>query len=136
MWRYIKSYPLSIIFVLIVTYLSLSQPPKVIIPLFRNWDKVAHFCMYGGLSGIIWIELLMKRRREKKGKTYFINGAVIFPILFGGVMELCQHYFTRYRSGDWWDFLANMEGVVIATLIAWFILRPMMLKNTVFKKVE
>jgi len=134
MWRFIKTYPLSIIFVLIVTYLSLSQPPKVIIPLFRHWDKVVHFIMYGGLSGVIWLELLLKRRREKTGKTFFINGAVIFPLLFGGMMEMCQHYFTRYRSGDWWDFLSNMEGVVFATLIAWFILRPLILNKPVDKK--
>jgi VanZ family protein len=129
MWRYIKEYPFSIIFVLIVTYLSLSQPPRVVIPLFRHWDKVIHFCMYGGLSGVIWIEMLLKHRRRKTGIKYMINGAVIYPVLFGGCMELCQHYFTRYRSGDWMDFLANNGGVVIATLIAWFLLRPLILRK-------
>ena len=129
MWRFIKDYPFSIIFVLIVAYLSLFQPPKVIIPLFRNWDKVVHFCMYSGLSGVMWLELCFKHRRKKTHIKYIINGAVIWPVLFGGFLELCQQYFTRYRSSDWIDFLANMAGVIIATLIAWFILRPLILKR-------
>jgi VanZ family protein len=134
MLRYIKDYPFSIIFILIVAYLSLFQPPKVIIPLFRGWDKVVHFCMYSGLSGVMWLELLIKHRKRKTKVKYLINWAVVWPVLFGGFLELCQHYFTRYRSGDWMDFLANLGGVVIATFIAWFILRPLILKNAILKK--
>ena len=127
-WRYIKDYPFSIILILIITYLSLSQPPEIGRLLFKGWDKVVHFCMYGSLSGVFWIEFLFKHRRKKANYIYAVIGAVLYPILFGGVMELCQFYFTNYRSGDWWDFWANMGGVIFASLIAWFILRPRILK--------
>ena len=134
MWRFIKDYPFSIIFVLVVAYLSLSQPPKVMIPLFRNWDKVVHFCMYGGLSGVIWIEFLLKHRKKKAGILFAVLGPVLCPIVIGGIMELCQRYFTRYRSGDLIDFMANMTGVLVATLIALFVLRPLIMKKPIFQK--
>jgi len=128
-WRFIRDYPFSIIIVLVITYLSLAQPPKIGVLLFKNSDKIIHFCMYGTLSGVFWIEFLLKHRKKKANYLYAFIGAVLYPILFGGALELCQRYFTKYRSGDWWDFLANMEGVVLASLIAWFILRPRIIKK-------
>jgi len=129
MWRNIKAYPFSIILFLVITYLSLMTPPKIGILLFRHWDKVVHFCMYGGLSGVFWIEFLLKHRRNKANYLYVLVGAVLYPILLGGVLELCQKYFTRSRSGDWMDFLANTTGVIVASLIAWFIIRPWIIKK-------
>jgi len=129
MWRFIKSYPFSIILFLVITYLSLMTPPKIGIQLFRNWDKVVHFCMYGGLSGVFWIEFLLNHRNNKINYIYAVLGAVVYPILLGGILELCQKYFTRYRSGDWMDFLANSSGVILASLIAWFFLRPLIIKT-------
>ena len=32
-------------------------------------------------------------------------------------MELAQAYLTTYRSGDWWDFVANSIGVVIGVVL-------------------
>ena len=131
MWRFIKSYPFSTLLVLIITYLSLAQPPQIGVLLFKGWDKVIHFCMYGGLSGVFWIEFLWKHRKRKKKINYIYAwiGAVLYPILFSGILELCQQYFTNYRSGDWRDLLANAGGVMTASLIAWFILRPLILKK-------
>jgi hypothetical protein len=128
-WRYFKDYPFSIIVFLIITYLSLAQPPEIGRYLFKGADKVVHFCMYGGLSGVFWIEFLFKHRKKNANYIYAIMGAVIYPILLGGVLELCQKYFTRHRSGDWMDFWANTTGVVTASLIAWFILKPLIIKN-------
>ena len=134
MWRYIKEYPFSIILFGVITYLSLAQPPRIGALLFKNWDKVVHFCMYGGLSGVFWIEFLLKHRKKKANYIYAVIGAVVYPILLGGLLEICQKYFTKYRSGDWLDMLSNTGGVIIASIIAWFILRPLILRNT--KEIE
>jgi len=134
MWRFIKDYLFSIIFIAGVVYLSLSNPPALKIPLFRGWDKVVHFCMYSGMSGVIWIEFLCKHRKMKTRIRYAVIGVILIPVLFGGMMELCQQYLSRYRSGDWMDFLANTVGVILASLIAWFILRPLILKKPSLKK--
>jgi len=129
MCRFIKSYPFSIIVFIIITYLSLAQPPQIGRFLFKGWDKVAHFCMYGGLSGVFWIEFFLNHRKKKANYLFAILGAVIYPILLGGILELCQKYFTRHRTGDWMDFQANTAGVIVATLIAWYILRPLFIKT-------
>ena len=138
MWRFIKDYLFSIFIFLIITYLSLTQPPKIGTLLFKGWDKVVHICMYGGLSGVFWIEFLLKhkKRKEKANYIYAVTGGVLYPILVGGALELCQTYFTRYRSGDWLDILANTTGVFLATLIAWFVLRPLIIKGETGKAGE
>jgi VanZ family protein len=51
-------------------------------------------------------------------------GAVIFPIVFSGCIELLQEYCTSYRGGDWLDFTANSVGVILAGVIAYFFVRP------------
>lgn len=129
-FRYIKEYPFSIIIILVITYLTLSQPMEIGRLLFKGWDKFAHFAMYGTLSGVFWIEFLLKHRKKQVNYLYAMVGGVLYPVLFGGFLEICQRYFTHYRSGDWWDFLSNMGGVVLATLIAWYALRPWIMKNS------
>ena len=59
MLYYIKKYPFSLAIILVVIYLSFFKPPKMDdIPLFPGVDKVVHFCMYGGMSGMLWLEFL------------------------------------------------------------------------------
>lgn len=131
MWYYIKKYPFSLIIILTVIYLSLFKPPTIDFPRFTGWDKFVHFCMYGGLSGILWLEFFFNHRKEA-GKLKIkrgIIGAIVCPILLGGMMELGQSYLTSYRSGDWIDLLANTSGVITASLIAWYILRPIVMKT-------
>jgi len=130
MWRYIRDYPFSIIIMLLVIYLSVTQPPKIGIFLFKNADKLIHVLMYGSISGVFWLEYLFKHRNRKANYLLAIIGGVLNPILLGGALELVQRYFIRFRSGDWFDELANVGGVVIASLIAWFILRPLIINNS------
>ena len=42
------------------------------IPLFPGVDKVVHFCMYGGMSGMLWLEFL---RNHRKYETVLWHGA-------------------------------------------------------------
>ena len=131
MLRFIKDYLFTIFIFFIIIYLSMAQPPKIGYLLFKGWDKVVHICMYGGLSGVFWLEFLLKYRKRKKKANYIfaVIGGVLYPILVGGALELCQTYLTRSRSGDWMDILANTTGVFLATLIAWFFLRPLIIKG-------
>lgn len=131
MLYYLKKYPFSLAIILAVIYLSLFKPPTFDLPRFPGWDKVVHFCMYGGISGILWLEFFLNHRREKdkiNGKRGII-GAMVFPIILGGLMELGQGYLTSYRSSDWLDMLANTTGVLSASAIAWFLLRPIIIKS-------
>lgn len=126
MLYYLKKYPISLILILVVIYLSFFKPPSVEAAKIPGLDKVVHFCMYGGLSGMLWIEFLRSHNRYDSPMWHAWIGAVLCPIAMSGLIELLQQYCTSYRSGDWFDFIANSCGVIAATLIAFFIIRPRM----------
>ncbi|MDH6535237.1 VanZ family protein [Parabacteroides sp. 52] len=121
---YIKKYPFSLLILLAVIYLSFFKPPSLDVPRFPSLDKLAHFCMYGGLSGVLWIEFLWNHRKEGIRFQRGLVGAAICPILFSGCIELFQEYLTDYRGGEWLDLGANTAGVCFATCIAWYLIRP------------
>ncbi len=129
MLYYLKKYPISLTVIAIVIYLSFFKPPTMEITKIPNMDKLVHLCMYGGVSGMLWIEFLRNHRKYDEVMWHAWIGAVLCPILMGGAIELLQEYCTTYRGGDWLDFLANSTGVVLATLFAYFVLRPWMLRN-------
>lgn len=129
MLYYLKKYPISLTVIAIVIYLSFFKPPTMEITKIPNMDKLVHLCMYCGVSGMLWIEFLRNHRKYDEVMWHAWIGAVLCPILMGGAIELLQEYCTTYRGGDWFDFLANSTGVVLATLFAYFVLRPWMLRN-------
>lgn len=123
MLSYLKKYPLSLVVIVAIIYLSFFRPPTTDLDKIPGIDKVAHICMYLGLSGMLWLEYLLKHKGNFNGRHVFV-GAVVLPILFSGCVELLQEYCTTYRGGDWLDFAANSTGVIVAGLIGYFILRP------------
>lgn len=129
-WYYIKNYPISLIIVGLVIYFSFFSIPSFDAPPFPYFDKIAHFCMYGGLSGVLWLEFLWNHRKEEiiSFRRGMIGGTVL-PILFSAFIELAQEYLTTNRSGEFVDFLANTSGSLLATAIAWFWIRPWLIKK-------
>ena len=127
MLYYIRKYPLSLVIILAVVYLSFFRPPSPEeLPTIPHLDKVVHVCMYLGLSGMLWLEFLRAHRSDKAPLWHAWIGAFVCPILFSGAIELLQEYCTTYRGGDWLDFAANATGAVLASLFGCFVLRPRM----------
>ena len=54
MLYYFRKYPVSLIIVAIIFYLSFFTPPKTDVEEIPYIDKVVHICMYGGLCFILW----------------------------------------------------------------------------------
>ena len=79
MLYYIKKYPVSLLIILVVIYLSFFRPPSTELSKIPNIDKIVHFCMYFGMSGMLWLEFL---RTHRKGDTANSLGA-IFASLIG-----------------------------------------------------
>lgn len=129
MWYYIKKYPFSLLVLVIVIYLSFFRPPSLHFPLFPGFDKLIHFIMYAGVSGVLWVEFLWNHRKGKLPVKRGVIGAMVCPIAFSGLIELGQEYLTTYRGGDWMDFLANTTGVLIASFLAWCVIRPWLVKR-------
>jgi hypothetical protein len=133
MLYFLKKYPVSLIISATVIYLSFFKPPQMAIEQIPGIDKVVHFCMYGGLSGMLWIEFLHNHHHYEERLWHAWIGAVICPILMSGIIELLQQYCTTYRGGDWFDFLANSLGVISATIVAYFLIRPWMARRYLIK---
>lgn len=121
---YFKKYPLAIVIIAIICYLSFFTPPKTELDEITNIDKLVHLCMYGGLCIVLWYEHI--RIHNSIIWKHAIWGAIIAPICMSGIIELMQSYLTTNRSGEWIDFLSNITGVLIAALAGYFILRPLL----------
>jgi VanZ family protein len=129
MLYYIRKYPFSLTLILVVVYLSLFKPPSIDFLDFPGRDKLVHFCLYGGVSGVLWLEFLLNHRNHTLPLRHALIGALICPVFFSGLIEVGQKYLTHYRSCEWLDLLANTGGILSASLFAWYVLRPWILKK-------
>ena len=127
MLYYLKKYPLTLLTITVIFYLSFFKPPQTDMEQIPGIDKLGHTCMYGGLCFLLWIEYL-RIHRSINWKRMTIGG-IIFPIALSGALELLQTYCTEHRGGDWLDFAANSLGVILAALIGFYILQPMSQKR-------
>lgn len=121
MIRFIRKYPLSLLVIAAILFLSLFNPPKTKLDTVTFIDKIAHVCMYGGLELVIWFEYLRHHTGLDKMKLILLG--IIAPIALGGAMELAQAFLTDTRSGDWIDLIADAIGVVAGAIIGYFALR-------------
>jgi VanZ family protein len=127
MVQYLRKYPLSVLVILVIFYLSFFTPPKTDLDEVPNIDKLVHTCMYGGLCFMIWLEYLRSHRSLNRRKLAL--WAVGAPIAMSGLIELLQAYATTNRSGDWLDFAANSLGALLAIPLGLYILKPIIWKK-------
>jgi VanZ family protein len=117
----IKRYPLSLIVIAAILFLSLFNPPKTKLDPITYIDKIAHICMYGGLELIIWFEYLRSHPNIDLRKISI--WALAAPIALGGLMEMAQMYLTSNRSGEWADLAADSIGVVLGAVVGFTLLK-------------
>lgn len=130
--RILKRYPLSLIIVSIIIYLSFFKPPHTSLSEIKNIDKLAHIVMYGGFCCVLWFEYYLTHLKLNVKNIFW--GAIIGPILFSGGIELLQELFTSYRGGDWIDFLFNTLGIIGAALFSIYITKPLMKRYNIWHK--
>lgn len=130
--KILKRYPLSLIIITAIIYLSFFKPPKTPLDTINNIDKLAHLVMYGGFCSVLWFEYFLTHLRIRAGKIFW--GAIVGPIVFSGAIEILQESITRYRGGDWYDFLFNSLGVLGAALFSIYVTKPLMIKYNLWHK--
>lgn len=123
----IKNYPFTWLVILVMLYLSFFTPPETKLNTVPFIDKWTHLCMYGGLVIVIWFEYLRKHKTLTPNKIIWFT--IIAPITLGGIIELMQAYCTTTRSGDWLDFVANSCGVILGSIVGYYIQRPILWKK-------
>ena len=121
MKAFLKKYPLSLLVIAAVLFLSLFNPPKTKLDDVTYIDKIAHLAMYGGLELVIWFEYLRSHSQINVKKIILL--AIMAPIALGGLIELAQMYLTTNRSGEWADFAADSIGVLLGAVAGNYQLR-------------
>lgn len=131
--KQIKKYPLTTLAIIVIWTLCLIPIPDTPLSQVRLIDKWTHLVLFGGLTFIIWAEMLRNDRRQaKKGKPRMLGemdrGKILTrryalwgglaPWLMGGLIEIVQATCTNgVRSGDPIDFLADGIGVLLGMAI-------------------
>jgi len=122
---YIKKYPISLLIIAVVIYLSFFNPPSgTILSKIPHFDKIVHFGIYFVMSGVLWLEFLRNYRGNKKPMYHAWIGGFLSPVILSGIIELIQEYCMEYRGGDWFDIAANVTGALLASLSAYYIIAP------------
>lgn len=123
----LRKYPCSIALLLLIAYLSFFHPPSP--PEMEKLvgiDKLIHLGMYATFSGMLWLEYFLAHiSGTSMRKGWWI--CTIIPIAIGGITEIGQAMMTSHRSGDWFDFIANTLGVLLAALVAHGLVRQFLM---------
>lgn len=83
-----------------------------------TWDKLIHFVIFG-LFCYLFLWGIYKQKSISK-KHYWI--AFFLGVFYSGLTELLQRYVFTYRSGNWFDFLADVIGCFMGCLCFYLIL--------------
>lgn len=89
---------------------------------FANWvslDKIVHLSLYFVFCYLLLKGILTQYHHNKK-KLLF---GLLFVVMFGGVMEIMQHYLFIGRNGNILDFFANLVGCLLSYALFLFIQR-------------
>ncbi|NDV68496.1 VanZ family protein [Dysgonomonas sp. 25] len=122
MAKFLKYTTLPLIVAIVIFYLCClitGDDVPEIDDFFIPFDKFAHFMMYLGLAGSACFSYIF----FAKGRVIILRMlffCILLPILYGGLIELVQHYYFAGRSGDWYDFLADALGAFTAIPFALF----------------
>ncbi len=99
---------IAILITISIAILSLVRlkPPSVT---FSNIDKVGHAIAYFALA-FAWFQVFGAKKRD----LYLVFICCFF---YGIIIEVLQATITNYRSGEFYDILANSSGIAIALAV-------------------
>lgn len=111
---------------LIILYLSLATPQTFVRSGFfdiPHLDKFVHF----GLYFLLMATMILEHRRSLTDTRKLLLMALI-PFFFGIVIEFIQSEFTKNRTGEFLDMIADEGGGAVAMFL-WIFFRPYHLKT-------
>ena len=86
----------------ILSLIRIGKQPVAI----ANIDKIEHTIAYFALT-FSWLLALPKNNKQ----VYFITFCCL---IYGIIIEALQASITTYRTGDYYDIIANSVGILIA----------------------
>jgi len=84
---------------------SVYAPDSPAQPTFAGEDKIVHALLFGVPVAIAWAARLRPR---------FVT---VVLALHAPVSELVQHFVLPHRSGDVWDAVADLVGLLLGVLV-------------------
>ncbi len=112
----------SVLMACLIFYVSVIHVPSNFVAPWMaevGFDKFVHFGMYLVLSLLLAYDGLTPLQLENR-RIKIVRLMVLMPMVYGGVIELIQCFFTSNRSGSWMDWLADIAGCVVAYVIVRF----------------
>jgi VanZ family protein len=134
LYNFSRRYLLSLLFLVAICVVSIypASSAGIRVSLYK-YDKLAHFLMYASFCTVVWYEYL-KSHVTVDIMTIF-RGAVVAPVLIGGLLEYVQGTFTATRSADYLDFLFNLFGVLFAAMMGLLVIMPILRRSTAKKNM-
>jgi VanZ family protein len=117
--KFVTSFWKTIIWTCVVLFLSLSSGENLPDPLwieFPHIDKVVHFIMYF-VFALALIHDLQHYSKIRLNHGQIILISVLAVIGWGGFLEILQRIPSIHRNSDFFDFLTNTVGAVVASLL-------------------
>lgn len=117
MLRFIKIWWPTLLTLAVVLYATLWPDPAGAeqVNLFPGADKLVHAIMMGGLASAIMFD---RRRAGHKLYKHYIVAVGLVVVAFSAFLELAQQAMGLGRTLDWFDFIADVVGVVVASFAA------------------
>lgn len=127
----IKHFIRSFIWGVLILFLCLlpkSNVPKVQIITIPHFDKWVHAGMFFIFTFLLLLDFksIINLWEEKKRYVSIIFG---ITLVHGGLIEILQNYLSPTRSGDWFDWYADIAGTVFGFFIGYFFLKKTTLKH-------
>ena len=104
---------------ILIFVLSSVSPGSLHLPSFWDLfslDKASHAAFYAILAFLLGIGF-QKQTALKFALLHAAGSAIVFAIIYGGLIELYQGYILTDRTGDWFDFIANTIGSYVGMRI-------------------
>ncbi|GHT53126.1 hypothetical protein AGMMS49982_15290 [Bacteroidia bacterium] len=112
---FLKKYATAIVLSVVILVICLMPMPKTPTLPMTDFDKLVHVLMFLGASGVVFFDNT-NRLKQKIGLQRIVWGSFVFPLLFGGFVEILQS-FSDFRTGDWFDFLFDGVGALCGLLL-------------------
>ena len=121
--HFVKAYWPSLLVGAGIVYLSLFHAASLQLDV-DNPDKFGHLLAY-----LVWtLCLTADLWRDGVPFGWRVFWAVVFPIVFGGAIEVIQSFFPP-RAAEWLDWYADFSGTVVGFVVMDMIWRVWMSKR-------
>lgn len=108
--------PLIVVLLIFIATCLLSPSDMPSMPESIPWDKLVHFGMFFLLTTVIMVDYYWMHKGNPPLFRWIFWGLII-PIFYGGAIELMQKYFFSSRSAEWGDWIADILGSLVATVL-------------------